>query len=140
MLRQLFSDEELRTLSARIDPRVPSPLDYYPLPAPGERFPVNDPTLAPLLTPRPADDAEFLHGVLEGIARIEAEAYAKLQCEPFAGCPVDGGWGEVCMSLWVSVGGDAVPCPEATAGLGLDSDVGGGDMWGAGRACQVDGL
>ena len=43
----------------------------------GERFPVHDPKLAPRISPRPNDDAEFLHGLLEGIARIEQQGYAK---------------------------------------------------------------
>jgi hypothetical protein len=73
-----FDSETLAALSARIDPAVPSGLDYYPLSRPGERFPVNDPALAPRLLPRPADDALFLHGMLEGIARIEAEGYRAL--------------------------------------------------------------
>jgi sugar (pentulose or hexulose) kinase len=34
--------------------------------------------LAPRLTPRPADDVAFLHGLLEGIARIEAQGYRRL--------------------------------------------------------------
>jgi sugar (pentulose or hexulose) kinase len=55
-----------------------SGLDYYPLPRPGERFPVNDPALPPRLEPRPADRAEFLHGLLEGLARIEALGYRRL--------------------------------------------------------------
>lgn len=78
VLRQFFSDEQLRRLSARIDPDTDSPLDYYPLPAPGERFPLADPLLAPRLTPRPADDAAFLHGLLQALARIEAQGYARL--------------------------------------------------------------
>jgi sugar (pentulose or hexulose) kinase len=73
-----FSAEALATLSARIDPAQESGLDYYPLPAPGERFPVNDPALAPRETPRPADDAAFLHGLLEGVGRIEALGYRRL--------------------------------------------------------------
>ncbi len=73
-----FDPPALARLSARIDPRVATPLDYYPLAAPGERFPIADPTLAPRVTPRPADDAEFLHGLLEGIARIEALGYRRL--------------------------------------------------------------
>lgn len=73
-----FTDTALATLSARIDPSRDSGLDYYPLPAPGERFPVSDPTLPPRLTPRPPDDAQFLHGLLEGIARIERDGYARL--------------------------------------------------------------
>lgn len=62
VLRQLFTDSELQRLTARIDPSCPSGLDYYPLTVPGERFPVNDPTLQPRMTPRPDDDALFLQG------------------------------------------------------------------------------
>ena len=79
VLRSLFpSDDVVRQLSEHIDPQVASPLDYYPLVARGERFPVNDPALEPLLSPRPADDAAFLHGVLESMARIEARGYQLL--------------------------------------------------------------
>ncbi|GKC60177.1 hypothetical protein Tco_1087775, partial [Tanacetum coccineum] len=45
VLRQLFSDEQLENLSKQIDPMEPSLLDYYPLPAEGERFPIGDPKL-----------------------------------------------------------------------------------------------
>ena len=75
VLLSLFTPAELDSLSARIDPRIESPLDYYPLPRAGERFPVNDPTLPPCMLPRPADDTAFLHGLLESIARIERRAY-----------------------------------------------------------------
>eukprot|EP00854_Cymbomonas_tetramitiformis_P028339 gene28339-35111_t len=51
-------------LSEKIDPAVASDLDYYPLMRPGERFPINDPEIAPRLEPRPEDDAKFLHGIL----------------------------------------------------------------------------
>jgi sugar (pentulose or hexulose) kinase len=78
VLRQHFSDDELPALSARIDPERNSGLDYYPLPRPGERFPINDPALPPRLEPRPAQRAEFLHGLLEGLARIEALGYRRL--------------------------------------------------------------
>ena len=78
VLRQHFSDDELPALSARINPEISSGLDYYPLPRPGERFPVNDPALPPRLEPRPANRAEFLHGLLEGLARIEALGYRRL--------------------------------------------------------------
>ena len=77
-LRSLFSDEQLHSLSARIDPAQPSPLDYYPLIKPGERFPVYDPAMQPRMGPRPADDVAYLHGLLESMARIEAEAYRLL--------------------------------------------------------------
>ncbi|MFZ5535982.1 MAG: FGGY-family carbohydrate kinase [Pseudomonadota bacterium] len=78
VLRQYFDEARLEALSARIDPRQDSGLDYYPLPAPGERFPVADPALVPRLAPRPEDDARFLHGLLEGMARIELEGYRRL--------------------------------------------------------------
>ena len=77
-LRQFFSDLQLTELSRQIDASFDSPLDYYPLPRPGERFPYNDPELMPRLTPRPANDVEFLHGMLQGLARIEATGYARL--------------------------------------------------------------
>ena len=73
-----FNPAQMTALSAQIDPSKASGLDYYPLSRPGERFPVNDPSLKPRLEPRAADDARFLHGMLEGIARIEAQAYAAL--------------------------------------------------------------
>lgn len=73
-----FTPAELAELSAWIDPAQPTGLDYYPLLKPGERFPVNDPDYPPRLSPRPDDDAHFLQGMLEAIARIEAEAYHAL--------------------------------------------------------------
>jgi sugar (pentulose or hexulose) kinase len=78
VLRQFFDDRKLAALSEAIDPTVASPLDYTPLPKSGERFPVNDPALAPRLSPRPANDAEFLHGLLESLARIETRGYGLL--------------------------------------------------------------
>ena len=79
VLRQFFNDAELRELSQQIQPETPSLLDYYPLIQPGERFPINDPELMPRLTPRPEQSAEFLHGLLESMARIEAQGYRLLQ-------------------------------------------------------------
>jgi sugar (pentulose or hexulose) kinase len=78
ILRQYFDDERLAELSAQIDPQRDSPLDYYPLPKRGERFPRNDPQLEPKLLPRPDSDADFLHGLLQGLSRIEAAGYVKL--------------------------------------------------------------
>ncbi|CAI5947353.1 unnamed protein product [Closterium sp. NIES-64] len=80
VLRGYFTDEQLRELSVKIDPSVGSKLDYYPLTRPGERFPVSDPDLQPRLTPRPADDALFLHGILESIATIEVRPCYLLPC------------------------------------------------------------
>ena len=77
-MRRYFDDAQLASLSDRIDPRQDSPLDYYPLTRIGERFPVNDAQLAPRLEPRPDSDVEFLHGLLQGLAHIEAAGYARL--------------------------------------------------------------
>lgn len=73
-----FPPERIAELSARMDPEADSGLDYYPLPRPGERFPIADPGLAPRLQPRPDDDARFLQGLFEGVARIEALGYRRL--------------------------------------------------------------
>lgn len=78
VLRQFFSDDQLVELNHLIDPGIDSSLDYYPLPHIGERFPINDPELEPRLTPRPENNVLFLHGLLQGLSRIEADGYAKL--------------------------------------------------------------
>lgn len=78
VLRQYFDNSELARLSMRIDPAVQTGLDYYPLPRPGERFPTADPQLPARLAPRPSDDALFLAGLFEGMARIERDAYRRL--------------------------------------------------------------
>ena len=79
VLKQFFTPEELERFSAAIDPDRESPLHYYPLTRPGERFPVNDAQLLPQLEPRSTDPVEFLHGLLESMARIEARGYHLLQ-------------------------------------------------------------
>jgi D-ribulokinase len=78
VLRHFFSNSELISLSRQIDAAITSPLDYYPLLKPGERFPYGDPNFPPRLEPRPDNDVEFLHGLLEAIARIEARGYELL--------------------------------------------------------------
>ena len=80
VLLKYFGTDRLAELSASIDPECDCKLDYYPLSKPGERFPVADDALEPRLEPRPDDDVEFLKGLLDGIARIEALAYSRL-CE-----------------------------------------------------------
>jgi D-ribulokinase len=94
VLRQFFSDAELVRLSQDINPHLPSNLDYYPLSTPGERFPINDPNLASRLTPRPDRASDFLHGLLEGIAKIEARGYqllAELGATPLTSIYTAGG-------------------------------------------------
>jgi len=78
VLAALFPGKDLAELSARIDPRRRSCLEYYPLLQPGERFPINDPNLPPKLTPRPKDASRYLHGMLEAMARIEKRGYQRL--------------------------------------------------------------
>lgn len=78
VLKHFFTAAELAELSQKIEPSQASPLDYYPLLKPGERFPLNDPHLEPRLTPRPEKPHDFLHGLLESMARIEAQGYEKL--------------------------------------------------------------
>lgn len=77
-LKQFFDADALTALSAQIDAESDTGLAYYPLPSRGERFPVNDPMRLPVTEPRPADPVLFLQGLLEGLARIEAEGYRKL--------------------------------------------------------------
>ncbi|MEC4802879.1 MAG: FGGY-family carbohydrate kinase [Jaaginema sp. PMC 1079.18] len=79
VLKHFFSDADLDILSQQINPDRESPLEYYPLLSQGDRFPVNNPKLAPKLDPRPDDPVQFLHGLLESIARIEAQGYQLLQ-------------------------------------------------------------
>lgn len=78
VLEHFFSRARMEALSMRIDPDHRTGLDYYPLLRPGERFPVSDPAFPPRLVPRPADEAEFFQGLLEGIAAIEARGYRLL--------------------------------------------------------------
>jgi sugar (pentulose or hexulose) kinase len=79
VLRQFFDDALLPELSRQIDPRRSTGLELRPLPRPGERFPVDDPLLEPVLAPRPVSDALYLQALLEGLARIEAQGWAELE-------------------------------------------------------------
>jgi sugar (pentulose or hexulose) kinase len=79
VIEHLFGRDCLGPLSSGLRPDRPTGFDYYPLVDPGERFPINDPELAPRLEPRPSDEVTFFQGVLEGIAEIEALAYRRLR-------------------------------------------------------------
>lgn len=79
VLKHYFTETELIELSQQIDPEQESPLDYYPLLKPGDRFPINDPNLLPQLEPQPLNRVEFLHGLLESMARIEIKGYRLLE-------------------------------------------------------------
>lgn len=78
VLRHFFSDAQMAQLGRQLEPDKETGLHYYPLLSAGERFPVNDATLAPRLSPRPESDARFFQGLLEGIARIEKQGYDRL--------------------------------------------------------------
>ena len=79
VLSRFFSDLEIKELSQQINPRKQTTLNYLPLNSIGERFPTNDPYLKPIIKPRPVSDALFLHGLLEGLARIELKGWCKLK-------------------------------------------------------------
>jgi len=76
-LLRYFSAERLDALIPELEPDHPTGFDWHPLPSRGERFPVNDPELT-FEPERPADDARFLQGLLEGIAAVEARGYRLL--------------------------------------------------------------
>ncbi len=78
VIKAEFPDTNIDAISDEIDSESDIDLDYYPLKQPGERFPINDPGLLPRLGPRPVSDADHLHGIFQGIAKIEALAYRRL--------------------------------------------------------------
>jgi len=73
-----FTAADMDRLTPQLQPETATGLDYYPLPKPGERFPIADPALPARVAPRPADDHRFFQALLEGIAGIEALAYRRL--------------------------------------------------------------
>lgn len=79
ILRRYFTDDQIAELSRQIDPRRSSGLDLLPLPARGERFPIDDPLLEPRLEPRPVSDALYLQGLLEGLTEIERQGWERLR-------------------------------------------------------------
>lgn len=113
VLASLFTVAQMEQLSMRIDPAIASDLDYYPLLRAGERFPINDPALPPRMTPRPDDDATFLHGLFESIARIEARCYAQMAAR---GAPTP-------TSLVTAGGGAANPVWTAIRARVLGRDI-----------------
>ncbi|HYE35116.1 FGGY-family carbohydrate kinase [Methylocaldum sp.] len=110
VLARYFTTSQMEELSRRINPLKPTNLGYYPLLAPGERFPINDPCYLPRLLPRPEDDTLFFQGLLEGIAEIEKLGYTRLA---ELGAPV--------------------PTRVVTSGGGADNEI-----WRRIRACYLD--
>jgi sugar (pentulose or hexulose) kinase len=78
ILRRFFSDDQLIELSRQINPAQPSGLSLRPSSVIGERFPIDDPQLQPILEPRPVSDALYLQALLEGLAEIERAGWQRL--------------------------------------------------------------
>lgn len=78
VLAHYFAVADIVRLTPELDPARATGLDFYPLLAPGERFPIFDPHLQPRLSPRPQSDAQFLQGIFEGIAEVERLGYSRL--------------------------------------------------------------
>lgn len=78
-LLQHFTQQQLDEMTKQLKPEQSTGLNYYPLPGVGERFPVCDSNKQSCTSPRPESDVVYFQGLLEGIAKIEAEGYKKLQ-------------------------------------------------------------
>jgi len=78
ILSQLFSDSEIKELSRQINPSKNTSLNLLPLNSKGERFPINNANLEPILYPRPVSDSLYLHALFEGLAKIELKGWEKL--------------------------------------------------------------
>ncbi len=77
-LLKYFTAEQLAAIEPQMKVSKPTGLKYYPLSGVGERFPIYDPEMQSRVTPRPANEAEFLQGLLEGITDVEALAYQRM--------------------------------------------------------------
>jgi hypothetical protein len=94
VVAKYFTKDDIARLTPLIDAGHPTGLDYYPLSKPGERFPINDPALAPRLEPRPGDERLFFQALLEGVAMVEELGYrrlAELGASPLASIRTVGG-------------------------------------------------
>ncbi len=84
VLKALFCADEISELTEQLNQQLSQTglpllnLNFYPLLTAGERFPVQDPALEPVLTPRPEKDIDYFQAILEGMADIEARAYRLL--------------------------------------------------------------
>jgi len=78
ILSKFFTDYEIDELSRQINPFQNTLLNLLPLNSKGERFPINNPNLEPILGPRPVSDSLYLHALFEGLANIELKGWEKL--------------------------------------------------------------
>ncbi|MEA5441376.1 FGGY-family carbohydrate kinase [Cyanobium gracile] len=125
VLRRFFDDERIAELSRQITPDRPTGLQLLPLSRKGERFPVDDPELEPILEPRPVSDARYLQALLEGLTAIEATGWQRLRQ---LGAPalqrVISVGGGACNSQWRALRSRALGIPvlnrpKRTAALGM---------------------
>jgi len=79
ILSKFYSDLEIKELSRQINPSKNTSLNLLPLNSKGERFPINNPNLEPILGPRPVSDSLYLHALFEGLANIELKGWEKLR-------------------------------------------------------------
>jgi len=79
ILSKFFSDLEIKELSRQINPSESTSLNLLPLNSKGERFPINNSNLEPILGPRPVSDSLYLHALFEGLANIELRGWEKLR-------------------------------------------------------------
>jgi len=79
ILSKFFSDLEIKELSRQINTSKNTSLNLLPLNSKGERFPINNSNLEPILGPRPVSDSLYLHALFEGLANIELKGWEKLQ-------------------------------------------------------------
>ena len=78
ILSKFFSDLEIKELSRQINTSKKTSLNLLPLNSKGERFPINNSNLEPILGPRPVSDSLYLHALFEGLAYIELKGWEKL--------------------------------------------------------------
>ena len=79
ILSKFFSDLEITELSRQINTSKNTSFNLLPLNSKGERFPIDDSNLEPILDPRPVSDSLYLHALFEGLANIELKGWEKMQ-------------------------------------------------------------
>jgi len=120
VLASLFSIDEMLTLSSMIKPESETGFDFYPLLCAGERFPIADPGFAPRMPDHiPEDLAErawVFQGLLEGLSRIEAQAYRLLESlgAPYPDSVLSAGGGSV-NQAWSAIRQRYLKVPVKTA-------------------------
>jgi len=78
ILSKFFTDVEIKELSRQINTSKKTSLNLLPLNSKGERFPINNSSLEPILGPRPVSDSLYLQALFEGLANIELKGWEKL--------------------------------------------------------------